>query len=120
MKNTYNFILVISLSDIVLVNHVKWIPTEKDGLVENLCFTVSVELFGRHPIDVHLKCVLEAFLLHPGATVTKELDLFSAYSFDVLDNFRSNQISLARVCQDANGLDIRCRKISFASLVHFL
>ena len=90
MKNTYNFILIISLSDIVLVNHVKWIPTEEDGLVENLCLAVSVELFGRHPIDVHFKCVLEAFFLHPGATVTKEINLFSAYSFDILDDFRPN------------------------------
>ena len=67
-----------------------------------------MELFGRELVNVHIKGVSEAFLLHPVSTVAEEVNLSSAHSFDILDDLRPNEISLARVCQDANGSDIRC------------
>ena len=92
----------------MLVDEVEWIPSEEDGFIEHLCFSVSMELFGWKSINVDFKGILKSFLLHPGASIAKELNLVSTHCLEVLNDFGPNQVSLARIGQNADGSDIRC------------
>ena len=60
-----NIVDVISLSGVVLVDHVEGVPSEVDLLGKRLSFTVSSELFIGELSDIDIDRLVETFFLHP-------------------------------------------------------
>jgi len=112
----YLVVDVIGASGEMLVHQVERVPSEEDGLLERLSLTVSSEGLVHELANVELNSRLEAFLLHPLATVAGEGDVFATHSAQVSDELGSDQVGLARVRQDADAF-LR-RKVSSGKLVH--
>jgi len=76
-----------------------------------------MELLIDHGIDIKIDGWLEALFLHPFATVATESDLVSTDTSEVLDDFGTDQVSLARVGKQADGLDIGSCEASLGHVV---
>jgi len=59
---------MVGLSCEVLVDHVEWVPTEEEILL-GLGLAVGAECFVGEHANVEVDGRLEAFLLHPGASI---------------------------------------------------
>ena len=72
-----------------------------------------MELLVLHHINVELHSWLEALLLHPISTISVETNGVIADSTQVLNDFRANEVSLARVGEQADRLDVLSCEASF-------
>ena len=57
-------------------------------------------------IDIKVKRGLEAFLLHPVATIAMEADGITRDTPQVLDDLRTDEVGLAGVGEQAHRLDV--------------
>lgn len=95
---------MIGLASEVLVDQVEWVPLVVGVLVHVSALTVGDKLLVWNHLQVEVQRWLETFLLHPVATIASELNLVAADLLELVHDLGSDQIVLARVCQDAHGL----------------
>ena len=107
----YTYILeyIVSLANVALIDEVQGVPPEVHGFMGCFSLPVGVELFVLHQVDVKVDSGFETLLLHPVTAVAMKTDCVVAHTAQILNNLRSNQVSLPRVGQQADRLHVsRC------------
>ena len=95
---------MVGLSGVVLVDQVEGVPSEEDRFIEGLRLAVGSEGLVSHGSNIEVNCWLEAFLLHPWATVASVGDLVLRDGIEFVHDFGTGEVCLARVCEDADRL----------------
>ncbi len=115
---TYKVIDMISVSCEVFVDQVKWVPSEKDCLVEWFGLSVGSKCFVVKLANIKFNCWLESFFLHPLPAIPCESELVIAHLFQFVHNFSACQISLATVGKNADWLLVLAAEWSLWQLLH--
>ena len=82
-RSTYVLKGIVTLSDIVFVDQVKWIPLEIESFISSLCLSVGVPKFILNHINVDIDSGLKTFLFHPIAAIAVEVHSVATHSTQI-------------------------------------
>lgn len=88
---------LISISSIMLVDQVKWIPFPMVPNIVGLRLSKRVKSLIQKIVDIKMEILSETFSGHVFATITEELNFLRGEFFQGLHDFGALEVSLSRV-----------------------